>query len=135
LSWPPTSHTVKLMFLYSTVSTLNPEGQAGAGESGSTTQQEHKQRRAPPWAAGRQPPNEAQAVFASPTRVPRPQNRPGALFRAAQRGARRVQARRRVRVQRQRTDCGNGGHDLAQLELVKDSGLTRRIQPDLHTTK
>lgn len=23
LSWPPTSHTVKLMFLYSTVSTLN----------------------------------------------------------------------------------------------------------------
>ena len=25
LSWPPTSQTVKLMFLYSTVSTLNPE--------------------------------------------------------------------------------------------------------------
>merc|ERR1719469_286679 len=24
LSWPPTSHTVKLMFLYSTVSTLKP---------------------------------------------------------------------------------------------------------------
>jgi len=24
LSWPPTSQTVKLMFLYSTVSTLNP---------------------------------------------------------------------------------------------------------------
>lgn len=27
LSWPPTSQTVKLMFLYSTVSTLNPEQQ------------------------------------------------------------------------------------------------------------
>lgn len=26
LSWPPTSHTVKLMFLYSTVSTLKPGG-------------------------------------------------------------------------------------------------------------
>lgn len=25
MSWPPTSHTVKLMFLYSTVSTLKPE--------------------------------------------------------------------------------------------------------------
>lgn len=36
LSWPPTSHTVKLMFLYSTVSTLKPAagrgGQQGCGE-------------------------------------------------------------------------------------------------------
>ena len=29
LSWPPTSHTVKLMFLYSTVSTLKPAGRQG----------------------------------------------------------------------------------------------------------
>lgn len=27
MSWPPTSHTVKLMFLYSTVSTLKPTQQ------------------------------------------------------------------------------------------------------------
>lgn len=27
LTWPPTSQTVKLMFLYSTVSTLKPEGE------------------------------------------------------------------------------------------------------------
>ena len=32
LSWPPTSHTVKLMFLYSTVSTLKPARATGMQE-------------------------------------------------------------------------------------------------------
>jgi len=36
LSWPPTSHTVKLMFLYSTVSTLKP-AQGVAPRQGSRT--------------------------------------------------------------------------------------------------
>ena len=34
LSWPPTSQTVKLMFLYSTVSTLKPAGVEGSGNGG-----------------------------------------------------------------------------------------------------
>ena len=28
------------------------------------------------------------------------------------------------------TDGGDGGHDLAELQLVEDGGLTGRIQPD-----
>ena len=38
LSWPPTSHTVKLMFLYSTVSTLKPAGRWGRRRAGGAEQ-------------------------------------------------------------------------------------------------
>lgn len=80
LSWPPTSHTVKLMFLYSTVSTLKPA-----------------RTRTPVRACSK------------PKRAPR--------FPSADRGV--------------RTDSGDGRHNLAQLQLIQDCGLARRVKTDL----
>jgi len=72
---PPTSHTVKLMFLYSTVSTLNPARDNKGGRRGVVRR--------------------CSRVFS---------NADG---------------------RRARTDRGNRGHDLAQLELVQDGGLRK----------
>lgn len=80
LSWPPTSQTVKLMFLYSTVSTLKPAGRpAHHRVSGCAMQQQVN-------------------------------NYPAA---------------------RRRTNGGDGGHNLSQLELVEDGCLTSSIQANL----
>jgi hypothetical protein len=91
LSWPPTSHTVKLMFLYSTVSTLKPVG----GQEGALRGQTHRERRGNNTAGGAKPVNRALGL----------------------------------------TNGGDGGHDLAQLQLVQDGGLAGRVQPHLQREK
>ena len=81
---PPTSHTVKLMFLYSTVSTLNP------AQRGADTRVDVRRRK-----------NKNTKEEATP----------------------HVAARPTGPTEPKRTNGGDGGHHLAELELVQNCGL------------
>jgi hypothetical protein len=97
LSCPPTSHTVKLMFLYSTVSTLKPTQIRRYADTEKRRNGDREIRRY------------------------------GDRVRGCNGGGRNRRVGWQLRglqaLRENLTDGRNGGHHLAQLELVKNGGL------------
>ena len=113
LSWPPTSHTVNEMFLYSTVSTLKPGWLVGGGVSHGTSSRwrtsSFTSRRFERVLATRQiyAPDLERLVLLDPL----------------------------INPKKTLTDGGNSGDDLPELELVQNGGFTRGIETNLWMRK
>ena len=104
LSWPPTSQAVKESFLYSTFFTLKPgeeEGGGGGRGEGAVVREMRAAR------SGKRTAKTGAPFFSlSPPALP---GHAAPLL----------------------TNRGDGRHDLAQIQLVQDGGLTRGVEPDL----
>jgi hypothetical protein len=136
LSCPPTSHTVKEMFLYSTVSTLNPNERKGNGNMQGTISKAAFSQTKHPLSAGRDRSTAIERYSMIGNRIlsPLPPSPTVPWTTADLAKPHYMIVVYRFIHRDQLTDCGNRGDNFTELELVKNGCNDGKSVQSLMTT-